>query len=183
MIQHVKTTNFNTGRFEQNNDPDGIGEHDDRETVKKVTNASRMRQGGQKDHLKAALSTVKPALPNHNNRWSHTSRVRPRGVNYHPMGEEGSVQRTGTGRGVYSYGSNVYSAEPANAVGTYANRRGENAVGSPPNRRGENANPRPRVPNRPGSNAIGNPPNRFGASALASDFRPRFKGGPASRRA
>ena len=181
MIQHMKTTPFQTGKSTQDIDKDS--DRDESEKVRKVTSASRMKNSGIKDGLHKAMATVKSGIPSGNDKWTHTSRVKARGADYHPMGQEGPMQRTGAGHGVYSYGSNVYSAAPANAVGTYPNRKGQNAIGSPPNRHGANANPGPRVPNRAGVNAIGNPPNRFGANALASDFRPRFKGGPASRRA
>ena len=180
-----RTDAFNTG---------GYAQDETSEPMDRVSNRSEKKEANKKgtlrgsDGLYNALSapaqmyraTKKANLPTDNHRWSHTPVSKPRGSTVHQLGEFGRTARTGVGRGVYSYGGNMHSARPSNAVpGNQNSRSGDNAVGHAPDRKGGNANMFPRIPNRSGTNAVGNPPNRVGENALASRFAPKggFHGG------
>jgi hypothetical protein len=175
MKTETSTTPFNTGRYAQ---------PETSEKIDKYSNRSQMKHsGGLNDPLRKALGYHPPLLPSDEHTWSHSKTSQSRGAHYNPAQQFGAMSRTGAGRGVYGYGGNKRSAPSANAVpGRQNSRNGGNAVGSPPNRRGTNAVPGHENRNG-GTNAIGSAPNRFGESALASKWTPKFKGGPASRRA
>jgi hypothetical protein len=174
MKTETKTTPFNTGRYAQ---------PETSEKIDKYSNRSQMKHsGGLNDPLRKALGYHPPLLPSGEHTWTHSKTSQPRGAHYRPAQQFGAMNRTGTGRGVYGYGGNQKSAPAANALGSPSGGRGGNAVGSPPGRGGTNAVPGHQN-TMSGRNAIGSPPNRFGESALASKWTPRFKGGPASRRA
>jgi hypothetical protein len=147
----------------------------DPKRIKVKTNMSFTHMSGDDDPLHAALAARIPLLPSDNHEYRPSSRVHPSGVHYSPAGEFGKRERTGAGRGVYSYGRNRHSAPSANAVPGHQNTRdGDNALpGHQNTRRGQNA-VRGHENRRDGENAVGSPPNRFGENALASTFRPRF---------
>lgn len=100
-------------------------EHVDKTPPVKVNaNMSSLKDAGTQDGLHAALGHRVPLLPSDHHVWTHTTTIEPVGARYTPMGEFGSRQPTGKGKGVYSYGG-------------APNKKGENALGKAMNKVGE----------------------------------------------